>query len=131
MANGGKLDGEVGGRPLVVGAVADVLVLPATADHDISAYTSPLKLFEYMAARRPIVASDLPVLQEILQNGENALLFRERDSFDLAQKIKILLAESELSEKLVQRAWERVQQFTWEERANRITRFIQNGAVIS
>src|SRR3989338_7168842 len=40
---------------------ADILVLPNTAIEDISKYyTSPMKLFEYMASGRPIVPSDLP-----------------------------------------------------------------------
>jgi len=110
-------------------AAADILVLPATANHDISAYTSPLKLFEYMAARRPIVASNLPVLGEILLDHENALLFRERDAADLAKKIKILLGDPVLQKKLVEHAWEQVQHLTWEERARRILDFIQNGKV--
>jgi glycosyltransferase involved in cell wall biosynthesis len=33
-------------------------------------WISPLKIFEYIAAKRPIIASDLPVLREILTNGE-------------------------------------------------------------
>jgi len=54
---------------------ADVLVLPNSAKAKIAShYTSPLKLFEYMASRRPIVASDLPSLREVLRDGENAIL---------------------------------------------------------
>jgi glycosyltransferase involved in cell wall biosynthesis len=41
---------------------------------DISRWMSPLKIFEYMAARKPIVASDLPVLREVLTDGHEALL---------------------------------------------------------
>jgi glycosyltransferase involved in cell wall biosynthesis len=51
---------------------ADILVLPNSAQAEISrSYTSPLKLFEYMAAERPIIASDLPSLREVL-NEDNA-----------------------------------------------------------
>jgi len=109
---------------------ADVLVLPATADHDISAYTSPLKLFEYMAARRPIIASNLPVLSEVLQDKKNALYFQERDAADLARKIRLVLENPDLQERLTQRAWDQVQSFTWEERAKRIMKFMQNGTVV-
>lgn len=105
-------------------AAADVLVLPATADHDISAYTSPLKLFEYMASRRPIVASDLPVLEEILCDGENALLFAERNPGAMAEKIKLLLYDAALAARLAERAFVDVQQFTWDARAKRILDFI-------
>jgi len=105
-------------------AAADILVLPATADHDISAYTSPLKLFEYMASRRPIVASDLPVLKEILTDGENALLFAERDARACAKKIKNLLQDENLALSLAEKAFQQVQQFTWDARAKRILNFI-------
>lgn len=59
----------------------DVLLMPhqrrvtaATGRSDISRWMSPLKMFEYMATARPIIASALPVLQEVLQHGHNALL---------------------------------------------------------
>lgn len=57
----------------------DVLLLPnqpTSANQEysyISRWTSPLKLFEYLACKRPIIASDLPVLREILNDG-NALI---------------------------------------------------------
>jgi glycosyltransferase involved in cell wall biosynthesis len=41
---------------------------------DISKWISPLKLFEYMAAGRPIIASDIEVLKEVLEDGRNCLL---------------------------------------------------------
>jgi glycosyltransferase involved in cell wall biosynthesis len=110
-------------------SAADVLVLPATSDHAISAYTSPLKLFEYMASRRPIVASDLPVLQEILTDGRNALFFRERDAADLAEKISSLLQDEQLVSQLAACAREDVHDYTWENRAGRILEFIKGGVV--
>lgn len=60
----------------------DVVLLPnqsfvsayGSGKRNISEWTSPLKVFEYMAAGRAIVASDLPALREVLRDGENALL---------------------------------------------------------
>ena len=60
----------------------DVALLPmqrkvatsASNNSDIASWTSPLKLFEYMAAGLPIIASDLPVLREVLKHEVNSLL---------------------------------------------------------
>jgi glycosyltransferase involved in cell wall biosynthesis len=63
----------------------DVLLLPyqkglslGGRNIDTSGWMSPMKLFEYMAARKAIIASDLPVLREVL-NEDNALLVRSDD----------------------------------------------------
>ena len=56
-------------------AASDVLLLPNSANARNSArYTSPLKAFEYMASERPVVASDLPSLRELFEDGRNAAL---------------------------------------------------------
>jgi glycosyltransferase involved in cell wall biosynthesis len=60
----------------------DVVVLPLQkwvgtlpeGGQDISRWTSPLKLFEYMAHEKPIVASDLAVLREVIEPENNALI---------------------------------------------------------
>ncbi len=64
----------------------DVLLAPyqtrvaqAGGDRDIGRWMSPLKIFEYMAGGKAIVASDLPVIREILQNGVTALLVAPAD----------------------------------------------------
>jgi glycosyltransferase involved in cell wall biosynthesis len=56
---------------------------------DIARWMSPLKIFEYMAAARPIICSDLPVLQEILQDGKTACLC---DPDDITQWRQTLLS---------------------------------------
>ena len=48
---------------------------PQKNNLNISAFTSPLKLFEYMAHRKSIIASDLPVIREIL-NDSNSILVK-------------------------------------------------------
>ncbi|MEL7357730.1 MAG: glycosyltransferase family 4 protein [Cyanobacteria bacterium J06560_6] len=97
---------------------ADVLILPNSANHAISHVTSPLKLFEYMSARKPIVASRLPSVQEILQDGKNAKLFTPDDAEDLAEKINWVLSND--CSDLVNQAWENVREHTWDRRAGKI-----------
>jgi glycosyltransferase involved in cell wall biosynthesis len=102
-----------------------VAVLPLTQDLISASFTSPLKLFEYMAARVPIVASDLPSTREVLSSGVNALLVQPNDPQALGEGIRRLLEDRSLAEGLGQKAYEDVQEFTWERRAQKISHFIR------
>ena len=105
-------------------ACADILVLPNVAEGFIHAYTSPLKLFEYMAAGKPIVASDLLVLREVLQDGHNALLVPPADPAALARAIMRLLENPKLAAKIAANAYQEAQKYTWEKRAEKILNFV-------
>ena len=103
---------------------ADVLALPNKSGHAMSEkHTSPLKLFEYMASSRPIVASNLPSLREVLTEKE-AVFFRPNDSTNLAHAIKKILDDSSLAERLTQSALQKVQNYTWQNRSHRAIDFI-------
>ena len=105
-------------------SAADVLVLPNSGKEEISRfYTSPLKLFEYMASGRPILASDLPSIREIL-NENNALFFEADNPFSLASMIKKVLCDNKLSNTIAQKALQDVQKYSWRERAENIIKFM-------
>lgn len=111
--------------PYWLGA-ADILVLPNSGKEEISRHwTSPMKMFEYMAARRPIVASDLPSIREIL-NKENAVLIEPDNPEALARGMKEVLRSPQLSDKIVARAFQDVQEYTWEKRVEKILFFLNN-----
>lgn len=103
---------------------ADALVLPNSAKAEISSrYTSPLKLFEYMASGQPIVASDLPSIHEVL-NSQNSVLVKPDNSEDLARGVKMVLDLSDNGAVLARKALEDVQQYSWQKRAEKIINFI-------
>ena len=104
---------------------ADVLVLPNSARETISReYTSPLKMFEYMASGKPIVATDLPAAREILRDGENAVLVTPDSAEALAKGIEQVLRAPEQSWQLATCARKDVAAFVWERRAADISSFI-------
>jgi glycosyltransferase involved in cell wall biosynthesis len=89
-----------------------------------SLHVSPLKMFEYMASKRPIVASRLPAIEEILTDNQNALLGEPGCPEDIAKNIETALSNTELSTKIASRAYTGVQEHTWEKRARRILNLI-------
>src|SRR5262249_964159 len=99
---------------------ADVLVLPNPASAVSSAFTSPLKLFEYMASGRPIVASDLPSIREVLVHEQNALLVPAGNPQALTAAIRRIKADRALGARLSARALEDVREYSWEKRAGRL-----------
>jgi glycosyltransferase involved in cell wall biosynthesis len=105
---------------------ADVLAMPYAASlatatgEDTAAWMSPLKMFEYMAAGRPIVATDLPALREVLRHESNALLAEAGNVESLRDQIVRLLSDEAVAERLAKQAREDVAQYTWEKRAERI-----------
>jgi len=106
-------------------ATAHVLVLPNTATRISERYTSPLKLFEYLAAGRPIVASDLPALREVVTADVDAVLVPPGDPRALAEGIARVLRDPELAERLSAQAWSRAAAFSWTARAERIDQVLQ------
>jgi glycosyltransferase involved in cell wall biosynthesis len=109
----------------------DVLVLPhprsgvrgGSGGADISRWTSPMKMFEYMASGVPIVASDLPVLGEVLGDGVNALIAPAGDAAAWQRAIERLLGDAALRVRLATRAQADLRRdYTWQARAERVLR---------
>jgi len=93
-------------------------VAPAGKRGDIAAWMSPLKLFEYMSARKAIVCSDLPVLREILLDRETALLVTPDNAEAWEQALTLLRDKPGLRETLAARAYTKfLESHTWRKRA--------------
>ncbi len=104
---------------------ADLLVLPNSAKEDISRlYTSPMKLFEYMASGTPIVVSDLPSLREVLDSFM-AFFFSPDNPRSLAQTIKSVLGSSQEARLKSDKARLKSGEYAWDKRAGKILEFIK------
>ena len=103
---------------------ADCAILTGNESETISEkYTSPLKMFEYMASGCPIVAQDLPSFREVL-NENNSVFAKAGDAKDLADKIAWVFENENVVQGKSARALEDVQQYTWQKRAEKIINFI-------
>jgi glycosyltransferase involved in cell wall biosynthesis len=102
---------------------ADILVAPYTTD-DLE-LNSPLKIFEYLAAGKPIVASDRETVREILTDGENALLFQPGSTDALHDCLDHLLRDTEAATRLQSGASSMADKFSYEQRAKRVLEIIR------
>jgi glycosyltransferase involved in cell wall biosynthesis len=107
-------------------AASDLLVMPYTTRMTIRGgtyaqdFTSPIKLFEYMASGRPIVATSIPSVTELLEDGVNAVLVPPGSAEALESGINRALRDPVLSERISLRAALDVRSYTWEERAKKL-----------
>jgi glycosyltransferase involved in cell wall biosynthesis len=105
-------------------AACEVLLMPyerrisVSSGGDTAAFASPMKLFEYMAAGRAIISSDLPVLREVLHE-ENAILVAPEDVEGWDEALRHLMADETLRAGLAAKARKEVVQYSWESRARR------------
>ncbi len=102
-------------------SAADILVYPApSSTHPFyQRDTSPLKIFEYMAAGKPIVTADLPPLHDVLDDTM-VTFCAPGDSKALAQAILLVLNDMEGSRYKAKLARSHIEKFTWEKRMERI-----------
>ena len=111
-------------------AGASVALLPLPDEPVARLFTSPLKLFDYMAAGVPIVASDLPALREVLRHEENALLARPGDPDAFADAVRRLLADPALAARLGAQARADVHRYSWDARADALLGFLGGGSTV-
>lgn len=98
-------------------AAFDVALQP-----EVVAYASPLKLFEYLALGRAIVAPATPNIEEILTDGENAVLFDPNDNRAFAEAVGRVCRDSTLRARLMAGAMDTIirRGLTWDSNARRV-----------
>lgn len=102
---------------------ADVLVMPYNDQTESSAFMSPMKLFEYMAAGRPIVASDFSSVREVLKDETNAVLVTPGNPESLRQGLEKAFDPS-VADRLSKQSRRDVEKYTWLIRTRHITEFL-------
>jgi glycosyltransferase involved in cell wall biosynthesis len=83
-------------------------------------YFSPLKLFEYMAMGKPVVASAIGQVCDIVEHGRTGLLAEPGDIAQLAAHVERIRCDSDLRSRLGAAAAERARAFTWSNNARRV-----------
>jgi glycosyltransferase involved in cell wall biosynthesis len=109
-------------------ACADVVVLPSVTE------AFGLVLLEAMAAGKPVVASAVGGVPEVVQDGVNGLLVPPRDSLALANALERVLANDELRSQMSARARDFAAQYSWDKVAHRtvsVYRALLEGAAAS
>ena len=109
----------------LVMSLMDVLLMPyqksvsvSLKSVDTAAWMSPMKMFEYLSVGVPIISSNIPVLREILVDGENCLMVESDDISGWCQALKKILSKPELEEKLGSNSYRLYKgSHTWDRRA--------------
>ena len=104
---------------------SNILLMPFPNTEHYAYYMSPMKMFEYMASKRPIIASDLPSIKEVL-NTQNAILVRPGSTQDLVRGVERLLNDTSLGNRIAYKAFSDVVQYTWKKRAKKIISFLED-----
>ena len=96
-------------------AESDICIAPlGLNDRNVTQGACPIKVLEYMASSRPLIASNMPIVRELVREDVDALLFSPNDPEDLARQILRLLNDYDLSKRLADSATERaLSKFTW------------------
>jgi glycosyltransferase involved in cell wall biosynthesis len=105
-------------------ASADICIAPlGLNDRNVTQGACPIKVLEYMAAGRPLLASNMPIVRELVREDVDALLFSPNDADDLVSQTLSLLTNLELSERLAKSASERaLTSFTWHEAQKKLSK---------
>jgi glycosyltransferase involved in cell wall biosynthesis len=106
-------------REAIPGLVAgfDIALQPL-----VVSYASPLKIFEYMAAGRAIVAPDQPNIREVLRDGETAVLFDPTEAGAMWRAIQRLAGDAALRRRMGDAARGEIarRDYTWRGNAARV-----------
>lgn len=96
---------------------ADLLLLPPSGDHPSAAWTSPVKLGEYLASGVPVISTDIPALRTWLTDNESEFIAPD-DGNEMAGAIGKLLDDRSRYESLSVNGVTRAHALSYESRAS-------------
>ncbi len=105
-------------------AAADIVLMPYTSA-SAHAYMSPMKMFDYLAAGKTIIAADFPVVREVLRHDHNAVLVEADSAECLARGLQWALDNPGAAAAMAARARSDAAQYAWQLRAERYLSFVR------
>lgn len=100
---------------------SDLLILPYSRNKFTEYFSSPLKLFEYMAVKKPIIATRVGCFKDILKHEENTLLVEPDNPEALSRGIRRILNNKKLAAKIAKNAYKDSEKYTYKKRAGKIS----------
>jgi len=87
----------------------------------------PIKLFEYMAAGLPVIASNFPILRKIVEGNNCGICVDPLNSAEIASAIQYLMEHKEKSKKMGENGRQAVlQKYNWEKESEKLTKFYKD-----
>ncbi len=122
-------------RVLFTGAVgsdaipAHIAAMDVAVQPDVTDYASPIKLFEYLALARPVIAPAKPNITEVVEDGTSALLIEPGSTDALVHAIRRLYTDRDLCERLATRGGSLIQErgYDWRANAARVIEVAEGG----
>lgn len=103
---------------------ANVLIMPYKTDQKIKIMdintTSPLKLFEYMAAKKLIISTNIPAISRTIEHGIDGLLAEPNNIQELTRFVEMVLEDEHLAGKLAKSAYRKIQDYDWKKRCEKV-----------
>jgi glycosyltransferase involved in cell wall biosynthesis len=104
-------------------AAMDIAVTPQS-----TFYASPMKIIEYMAMGKALVAPDTPNIRDIVTHGEDGLLFCPQKVDDLTRQLLVLIGYCDLRARLGLKARSKIEsRYTWQQNAKHVVSIMANG----
>ncbi len=102
---------------------SDALVMPYSKRWNLQNWSSPMKLYEYMASGRPMISTDFQTIRSVLDE-ESCIFVKPDDPQEMSEAIKRCRADRGFSDSISRRSFGIVQDFSWDKRAGEIIDFI-------